>query len=309
MKGNRFHFIFVLILLVSCKENKVLPTPETTDLVINLPADSITFTVIGDFGKAGIPEGEVADLVKSWNPDFIITTGDNNYESGEYSTLVENISAYYGDYIYNFDAPEIYRCNGNAFSDSINRFFPCPGNHDGYSKDDLDPYLNFFTLPGNESYYTFTWGPVTFYSLNTVTGDLNEQKDWLFSTLDTTNSPFNIVYFHHSPYTPGPYDNNTDMQWDYLGHKVDMVMNGHSHLYARIEKKDERGLYYIVNGLGGKSLYDCDMKALSPDLFDVLCFDSTYGAIQVKANDQTLKMKFYAIDDPAHPIDSISIKK
>ena len=33
------------------------------------------------------PIQDVADLVHSWNPEIIITTGDNNYYSGEASTI------------------------------------------------------------------------------------------------------------------------------------------------------------------------------------------------------------------------------
>ena len=62
------------------------------------------FAVIGDFGLAGNNELEVANLVKSWNPDFIITTGDNNYELGESSTIDANIGQYYHDYIYPYSA-------------------------------------------------------------------------------------------------------------------------------------------------------------------------------------------------------------
>jgi len=34
--------------------------------------------VIGDFGLAGQDEEDAANLNKSWESDFIITTGDNN---------------------------------------------------------------------------------------------------------------------------------------------------------------------------------------------------------------------------------------
>jgi tartrate-resistant acid phosphatase type 5 len=35
------------------------------------------FAVIGDYGEDDGNELAVANLVKSWNPDFIITVGDN----------------------------------------------------------------------------------------------------------------------------------------------------------------------------------------------------------------------------------------
>jgi len=36
--------------------------------------NSVRFAVIGDYGLAGKEAADVANLVKSWNPDFIITT-------------------------------------------------------------------------------------------------------------------------------------------------------------------------------------------------------------------------------------------
>ncbi len=45
-------------------------------------SEKITFAVIGDYGLTGQNEANVANLVKSWNTDFIVTVGDNNYISG-----------------------------------------------------------------------------------------------------------------------------------------------------------------------------------------------------------------------------------
>lgn len=58
------------------------------------------FAVIGDYGSGRPQEQDVANLVKSWNPDFIITTGDNNYPNGEASTIDPNIGQFYHDFIY-----------------------------------------------------------------------------------------------------------------------------------------------------------------------------------------------------------------
>src|ERR1700681_2156208 len=58
------------------------------------------FAVIGNYGQAGTPESDVANLVKSWNPDSILTVGDNNFETGSASTIDANIGQYYHDLIY-----------------------------------------------------------------------------------------------------------------------------------------------------------------------------------------------------------------
>jgi hypothetical protein len=291
--------------LLSFTQPSTLLIPESQS---NIHTDSIIFAIIGDYGKAGGSEKDVATLVKSWRPDFIITTGDNNYQSGELKTIKENISAYYGDFIYNFDAPIDYRCNGKAFEDGVNRFFPTPGNHDAKNKHKLLPYLTFFTLPQTERYYNFVWGPVSFYSLNSVAKDVDEQKKWLFEQLNLSDTPFNIVYFHHSPYSPGPHGNSVKMQWDFYGSDVNVVFSGHDHIYSRIEKKGEEGLYYIVNGLGGRSLYDCDSSPLSKEKFDTFCYNGDYGAIKATATYNKLIIEFYAVWNPVYPIDRIVIE-
>jgi len=71
-----------------------------------LPAAQITVGIIGDYGAAysgavgTSNEQAVANLVKSWNPDFIITTGDNNYPNGEASTIDTNIGQFVHEFIY-----------------------------------------------------------------------------------------------------------------------------------------------------------------------------------------------------------------
>src|SRR5438034_9132754 len=58
------------------------------------------FAVIGDYGLAGNPEQHVADLVHSLTPDFVLTVGDNNYLTGQASTIDANVGQYYHDFIY-----------------------------------------------------------------------------------------------------------------------------------------------------------------------------------------------------------------
>ena len=62
--------------------------------------DTIRFAVIGDYGVVRQSTEDVANLIKSWNPDFIITTGDNNYQEGAASTIDENIGQFFHSFIY-----------------------------------------------------------------------------------------------------------------------------------------------------------------------------------------------------------------
>lgn len=165
------------------------------------PLPAIRFAVIGDYGLDGAGLQQVADLIKSWNPDFIITTGDNNYPSGSAATIDNNIGKYFHDYI----APYKGQFGGGS---SQNRFFPTLGNHDWLAPG-AQPYLDYFSLPGNGRYYSFTWGPVEFFSLDSdehepdKVGRSSTQAAWLKAGLAASSAPWRIVYFHHPPYSSG----------------------------------------------------------------------------------------------------------
>ena len=88
-----------------------------------LPLAATRFAVIGDFGDDSTYQADVTTLVKSWDPDFIVTVGDNNYDLGEAETIDANIGKYYqefiGDYLGTYGP-----------GSPTNRFFPTLGNHD-----------------------------------------------------------------------------------------------------------------------------------------------------------------------------------
>ena len=62
------------------------------------------FAVIGDFSSdlSTAPTRDVANLVKSWTPDFVATVGDNNYPDGAASTIDDNVGQWYHQFIGNY---------------------------------------------------------------------------------------------------------------------------------------------------------------------------------------------------------------
>lgn len=227
-------------------------TPTQTPTASPTPAGTplFHFAVIGDYGLAGQPEADVAALVHSWNPDFIITTGDNNYFSGEAATIDQNIGQYYHDFIFPYVGS--YGAGADA-----NRFFPAPGNHDWYSPAGVQPYLDYFTLPGNERYYDFEWGGglVHFFIVDSDDHEpdgitsTSTQAAWLKDQLDLSTASWNVVLMHHAPYSSSAVHGSTlAMQWPYGEWGADVVLAGHDHAYERLEVN---GLPYFVNGLGG----------------------------------------------------------
>ncbi len=259
-------------------------TPTLTTTPIPTP---LVFAVIGDYGFAGPDEEAVAALVQSWNPAFILTLGDNNYPNGGAETIDANIGQYFHSYIFPY-------LGSYGAGSEVNRFFPVPGNHDWLTAD-LQPYLDYFTLPGNERYYDFTWGPVHFYALDSDShepdgvGASSVQAQWFQQTLASSTATWQIPFMHHAPFSSS-YHGSTDWaQWPYAEWGADVVLAGHDHVYERLEFD---GIPYITNGLGGNPnrywFYFIRPESL-------IRYQDAHGAMRVTATESTLTFEFITV--------------
>ncbi len=263
--------------LTSTARSEPTATPEPTD------TSPLVFAVIGDYGTGGPGEAAVAELVKSWEPELIITVGDNNYPSGEAETIDDHIGQFYHEFIHP------YQGEYGAGAD-VNRFFPTLGNHD-WQTDNAQPYLDYFTLPGNERYYDFVWGPVHFFALD---GDGKEpdgnnrqsvQAQWLQEQLAASTSPWKLVYFHHTPYSSARHGSYRRMQWPFAEWGASAVLAGHDHTYERLEVD---GLPYFVNGLSGDTIYNFE----DPLPQSIVRYNRDLGAMRITATETVLTFEF-----------------
>jgi hypothetical protein len=271
------------------------PTLEPT----NTPAPKpLVFAAIGDYGGGNNDEADVADLIQSWQPEFIITLGDNNYPFG----AEDHIDTAIGQFFHYFIYPYLGSYGEGA---DINRFFPSLGNHDLLTNDG-QPYFDYFTLPGNERYYDFIWGPVHLYALDNLdsepdgVGSSSIQADWLKDRLAASSSPWNIVYMHYPPYSSGAHGSTLWARWPYGEWGADAVLAGHDHTYERLFVD---GMTYFVNGTGGFTLYD---------FVDILegsqvRYNADYGAMRVEATDDHLLFQF--INRNNELIDQVELRK
>jgi tartrate-resistant acid phosphatase type 5 len=248
-------------------------------------SDGQRFAAIGDYGFAGPAERDVAQLVKSWDPEFIITLGDNNYDVGDSSTIDQNIGQYYHSYIYKYKG----RYGPSA---STNRFFPSLGNHDYYTRNG-EPYRDYFTLPGNGRYYDFVRGDVHLFALNSDPaepdgiGVNSVQAHWLQARLAASTARWKVVYLHHAPYSSGSHGNTRALQWPFRAWGASVVLAGHDHHYEQITVDS---LPYFVNGLGGRSVYRVG-PTLLPQSNTV--YNGDYGAMLLNATPDSLALQFF----------------
>lgn len=271
------------------------------------------FAWIGDYGYDGAAEEEVASLVKSWQPEFIITVGDNNYDVGAASTIDANVGKYYQEFIGGYQGSF-----GSGSSDGVNHFYPSPGDHD-WSSENLQPYLNYFSLPGyptlsshsssnSKRYYDVLRGNVHLFSLDSDPHEpdgyesTSKQSRWLQSALSTSPVRCRVVFFHHAPFCSATRGNTDYMQWPFASYGASVVLSGHDHIYERIESPSTSGFPYLVNGLGGRSIYSFQNETVAGS---VIRYNANYGAALVNAQPDSMNFRFYSIGGEL--IDNVTI--
>ncbi|HPH94433.1 MAG TPA: metallophosphoesterase [Anaerolineaceae bacterium] len=262
--------------------------PSTAVLPRHQPAlaASTRFAIIGDYGLAGAGETGVSAIIRDWGAEFILTTGDNNYPAGASSTIDVNIGQYYAGYIGNYQG--IY---GSGAVE--NRFFPSPGNHDWIPG--LQPYLDYFSLPGNERYYRTRQGAVEFFMLDSDSSEPDGaasdsiQAIWLQNALNDSEAVWKVVVFHHAPYSSGLHGNCAWMQWPFAAWGANAVVAGHDHTYERLEVD---GIPYFVNGLGGASRYD--FYTIPPQ--SLVRYNAAFGAMLGEVTPEVLVFSFVNVN-------------
>ncbi|NKB66091.1 MAG: hypothetical protein GKR89_03435 [Candidatus Latescibacteria bacterium] len=180
-----------------------------------------------------------------------------------------------------------YPADGSKYQQWIDQFFqparnllgrmpiwPAIGNHErtrqsGDPREFESHFFSLFELPGNERWYRVDYGYTTVLIIdsNTTMEPGSPQYDWLREQLRGPRRRFTLAAFHHAPLTSGPHgrlqDDGTPREWPidqgqrflvplFEMYGVDLVLNGHDHLYERSLKN---GVYYVITGGGGAPLY------------------------------------------------------
>jgi len=253
------------------------------EIIRSSSPESIRFAVVGDYGTGDAPSAGVAAMVAKWEPQLVLTAGDNNYPVGASYTIDANIGAFYSQYIHPYKGR-----HGQGGAE--NRFFPALGNHD-WMLGNIEPYEEYFQLPGNERYYTVERGPVAFFVIDSDPHepdgiDSNSiQARWLKVVLAASDAAFRVVIMHHPPFSSGRHGSQKVMQWPYKSWGADLVIAGHDHTYERIEIQ---GMTYLVNGLGGRGPY----RFREPILGSQVRFNTENGALLVEATSEEMTLRF-----------------
>jgi hypothetical protein len=261
---------------------------DATDAAVPDPPDPVLvrFAVVGDYGNGSGRELLVANLIATWAPEFIVTTGDNDY------SLPHDYDETVGKFYHSFIAPY-----GGAYGEGAaeNAFFPAIGNHD-WDGDNGASYFDFFTLPGNERYFELDKGPVHFVFLDSDkareidgTSPGSTQGLWAQAAIAASAAPFQFVVFHHPAHTSG--DRTAEMDWPFKTWGADAVITGHVHNYERL-RSAATGLQYFVNGQGGVTTHG--FGPIHPS--SQLRYNAKDGAQLVEVGMLHARFRYYDID-------------
>ncbi|MDQ6936865.1 MAG: metallophosphoesterase [Actinomycetota bacterium] len=228
--------------------------------------------VDGDISTAGGCDAsqETSDVILSLSPRQVLTTGDNQYNTGAAAKFDTYFNKTWG-----------------RFKDLIR---PSPGHHEYYSDHRASGYFRYFGAAANNAtepgctagckgYYSFDVGSWHLIALNTnhyltrprdvcafVACDASSaQLAWLKQDLAATSAPCVLAYWSDPRWSSGTRHGSNPVIgpiWDVLtAAHADLVVNGHEHVYERFAKQnadgqaDPNGIREIVAGTGGNSLY------------------------------------------------------
>lgn len=231
------------------------------------------FLAAADMGRTSFSV-EIANAMAARNAAFSVGGGDYWYTNSESSV----------DDWFNINQPHMSQAP----------FMPSLGNHEvPPHEDNPDRFFTRFSLPPPENYYSFKYGGAYFliidtnanYSLGSPQRNFIESS-FLAASLDLSVK-WTFAVFHHPPFvsTSSVFQdlevrNELSPVFDWWG--VDVVINGHAHLYERTHPvrsdgtvagfgtgtnpsfyTDPRAPIYTVTGGGGASPYPGDIKCSS----------------------------------------------
>jgi predicted phosphodiesterase len=236
-------------------------------MILPLKPNSVRFAIIGDSGTGERPQFEVAQQMITFRKDFpfefVLMMGDNIYGSKTAA-----------DFRKKFEQP--YK----SLQDAGVKFYACLGNHDHTSERLYKP----FNMDG-QRYYTLKFGNVQFFALDSNYMDPT-QMDWLDHQLSGSGATWKICFFHHPLYSHGKFhgsdlDLRARLEPLLLKYNVDVVFNGHEHVYERVNP--QKGIQYFVLGNSGE-LRPNNLNP-SPDTAKGFDTDRSFGLFEIAGDD------------------------
>lgn len=254
------------------------PLPGPTPTPTPDPGSGVVIAAAGDIATAGGHQGATAAVVKTVNPQYVLTLGDNAYPDGTLDQFNTHYDPTWG-----------------AFK---SKTMPSPGNHE-YHTPGAAGYFSYFS--GVKPYYSFEAGAWHIISLNSEipASEGSPQNTWLEQDLAGNTRRCILAYWHKPLFSAGPHGSNGNVRplWDDLyDARADVILNGHDHNYQRFSPMTPTGgasvggMREFVVGTGGRGLYGLGTE---PNL--EAANNTSWGVLRMTLRDGAYEWRFMPI--------------
>lgn len=265
------------------------PTPSTDALAavrgpLVVTAGDIACAPDEEVTATKCRQADTADLAASFDPRYVLTLGDQQYDDGDLSDFRDSYAQTWGRF------------------QSITK--PVPGNHEYHSSDASGYFAYFAAQTAERSYYAFDVNGWRIYALNSNCSDIDceEEAAWLDRDMSAHPRPCTAVAMHHPRYSSDSQHGDESFVrpfWEVaIEHGADLALAGHAHDYERFRPMDgdgnltSTGMVSFVVGTGGKSLYDSD----GPREGSVIFSNDRAGVLALKLGDRRFGWTFKNVD-------------
>ncbi len=275
------------------------------------PGQSVNFMAIGDWGREGqymqkVTADEMGIYADKNKCDFVITLGDNIYETGVTGTDDPKWQSCF-EQVYTAPSLEIpwyaslgnhdYGGNVQAQIDysTVSKKWKMPARYYAFEKNisgnssvliviiDSSPFIESYRKMNKENEEL---NDKSVWDINTQ--DFKVQLKWIDSVLSNSNAKWKIIAGHHPLYSGGEHGNNKDMieriEPLFEKYHVDMYLAGHDHDMQYLKKEDS-SVNYFVSGAGSKLRETGSME------YTKFC-KSINGFLGVTVSDNNIKASF-----------------
>lgn len=243
----------------------------------------LRIAVIGDYGcqpgtdcpsASTQQETAVAGMVHSWNPDAILTVGDNSYETATAVDVPLDQKPY---------APDV----------QAGRFYWTPGNHDWLTNPDT-PSTSYFGRPNH--YVAHLGGGLLDLFVTDMNGQdpdgdsaTSRQANQYRADVAASTAVWKVTTDHQAFYSSGEHGTNAYTHWAILP-AIDLFLSGHDHDFEHLV---EGGKNFVVDGVGGKNLYVvCATGCVSGSVWHD---DKHFGAVRLTISLNSLQVEYIAL--------------
>jgi len=255
-----------------------------------------------------IAAGDIADCRASWTLDDATA----RIVDGEPNALVQTL----GDNAYpSGTSAEFANCYHPTWGRFKSRTRPALGNHE-YRTPGASGYFGYFGVQAGDpakGYYSYDYGKWHVVVLNTNWRDGgpsvaagSDQLAWLFADLASSNRQCTIAVMHHPRFSSGERGNDTSMAaiWNVLYRAgVDVVINGHDHLYERLAPANPGGvadpafgIRQFTVGTGGTSPAEATPFKNTPLAISERRQNSVAGVLRLELDSTFYRWRFMAVE-------------